>query len=381
MDQILPTNPHPAETAVSPRATPAVRIDPEKLAANLSRMAAIAKSAGAELHPHVKTHKSIEIARMQIAAGASGVTASKPSEALVFVRAGLPSVTVAYPLMRAGSAAALMTAAKGSGTRLRFIAAHALHLEVLETAARQTGSVAEVFVKVDTGLGRIGVTAGSGAAAVLAGIIAGTPDLRYLGVLSHAGHAYGAPEPGRRAEIAAGELDQLHAAQAEIAPVLEMPGRISVGSTPTCLGAPVQRGTDELRPGNYAFLDLTAVRLGLCTPEEIALSVEATVLFTAPGRAVIDAGSKVLSSDKGAHGTGGDVGHGQIELQRGGQRHMLTVQRLSEEHGVVDDPEGLLAVGERVRVLPNHACAVVALAPRLWLGERELAVDARGCVD
>ncbi|WP_172329030.1 alanine racemase [Mangrovicoccus sp. HB161399] len=380
MNETTPAR-HFEEAAVSPRATPAVRIDPAKLAANIARMAGIAKAAAAELHPHVKTHKSVEIARMQVAAGAAGVTASKPSEALVFVRAGLPSVTVAYPLMRKEAAAALMTAAKGTGSRLRFIAAHAVHLEVLEAAARETGSIAEVFLKVDTGLARIGVTAGSGAAAVLAHILAASPSLRYLGLLSHAGHAYGAPEPARRAEIAAQELAQLRAVQAEVAPVLGLPGRISVGSTPTCLGAPVQRGSDELRPGNYAFLDMTAVRLGLCSPEEIALSVEATVIFAAPGRAVIDAGSKELSSDKGAHGTGGDVGHGRIEVVRGGQSHVLTVARLSEEHGVIADPDGLLAVGEQVRVLPNHACAVAALAPRLWLGDREIAVDARGCTD
>ncbi|WP_138465615.1 alanine racemase [Poseidonocella sp. HB161398] len=379
MDSLFP-DPHLAQTAARPLRTPLVRINPAKLAANIERMAGIARRAGAALHPHVKTHKSIEIAQMQIAAGAAGVTASKPSEALVFVRAGLPAVTVAYPLLCSAAAAELMEAAGQSGCALRFVAAHALHLEVLETAARSAGCRAGVFLKVDTGLNRIGVTAGSGAAAVLAQVLGASPSLDFLGLLSHAGHAYGAGDAEALARIAEGEMAQLRAVQAEIAPYLGSEGRVSVGATPSCLGAPVQPGTAEMRPGNYALLDLTAVRLGLCAAEEIALTVEATVLFTAPGRAVIDAGSKVLSSDKGPHGTGGDAGHGRIEVTRHGTRHALTVARLSEEHGVVDDPDGILAVGERVAVLPAHSCAVVALAPRMWLGEREIAVDARGCV-
>ncbi len=361
--------------SLEPR-TPFLRVDPPRLERNISAMAAKALEAGAVLHPHAKTHKSLAIARMQLAAGAGGVTASKPSEAMVFIRAGLPAVTVAYPLVDSAVVTELIEAAATSGTELRLIAAHPAHVAAIETGAQGTGQRAGVFVKIDTGLGRVGVPSEGPLLTALAERLAQARGLGVLGVLSHAGHAYGAGDEEQRNRIVTEEMADLRRALAGLAGS-GAGSRISVGSTPTCLGALIAPGSDELRPGNYAFLDMTAVRLGICQRDDIALTVESRVVFHSGRTAVIDAGSKILSSDAGPHGFGAGQGFGEFDASDGTR---MRVARLSEEHGTVEDPEGRLAVGDRISIRPNHSCATVALASGLQLGGQAIANDARGCL-
>ncbi|HXH04014.1 MAG TPA: alanine racemase [Candidatus Competibacteraceae bacterium] len=351
-------------------ATPAVIVDRDRLVRNIARIQEKGERHGVHVRPHIKTHKCIEIARLQVAAGAIGITASKPAEALVFIEAGIESVTVAYPIVDRRRAVTLLEAAAVHGCRLRTIADSDAVVSTLAAGAREVGTRLDVFLKIDVGLGRVGVKPDSPDVIRLAGTIAEAGALRFAGLLAHAGHAYGARDPQAVRAIAESErLTLLGVAERLRAAGLEVP-EISVGSTPTVLAAECFDGITEIRPGNYVFLDLTAVRQGLARLDDVALSVLATVVSVNQSHAIIDAGSKVLSSDLGAHSTQGVIGYGRAFTLDQPLTHEhcdagLVVERLSEEHGFVALQGHRLSVGDRLRIVPNHSCPVVNLSHTL----------------
>ncbi|MCA0343552.1 alanine racemase [Allorhizobium pseudoryzae] len=362
--------------------TPYVEIDEDRLMRNLRGMQERANAAGVVLRPHIKTHKCLAIAGCQLELGAVGVTASKPDEALVFVEAGIPSVTLAYPIVRPEKIDRLIRSAKARGTELLLIAAHEIGIEAIGVAAEAHGVKLGVFLKVDVGLGRVGVKPQDPTAIQLAEKIERHAHLTFAGLLSHAGHSYGSKSLEELSNIAAAEARAL----LELTRRLRQSGigapRISVGATPTCLGAPILEGITEMRPGNYAFLDRTALRLGIATPDDISLSVVATVVAHNDNHFIVDAGSKSLSSDLGAHGSGGS-GFGVAVSAEGEGRAAWEVERLSEEHGFVRFLDTPPAIGGRVRIFPNHSCAVVAQFNSVTLRQSDgravaLRVDARG---
>ncbi len=364
-------------------ATPYIEIDSFRLDRNIKRMQAIADDAGVSLRPHIKTHKSIEIARRQIEAGATGLTASKASEAEVFVQAGIKDVLMAYPVIRAETITPLLTAARAKDARVSFIAADMAGVKALNEAAIATRMRLPIFMKVDVGLGRIGVKPDSALALEVAQEIAVADGLQLAGLLSHAGHSYGASSREAIETIAIVEGNDLVALRHRLEAAGFAGLRISTGSTPTALGAPISSAAHEVRPGNYVFLDLTALRLNVAVADDLALSVVATVIAANDVHAIVDAGSKMLSSDHGPHGTGGG-GYGcAISADADGRSSVFSVARLSEEHGFLPLEGRTLAVGSRVRIFPNHSCAVVALSDRFVMKERDgsfrtLPIDARG---
>lgn len=362
--------------------TPYVEIDEDRLMRNLRAMQARADAAGVALRPHIKTHKSLTIAHRQLELGAVGVTASKPEEALVFVAGGVRSVTLAYPIVRPEAIDRLVRSAKILGTELSLIAAHEVGVAAIGAAAKAHGVALGVYLKVDVGLGRVGIKPQDPAAGPLARQIAQHPRLEFAGLLSHAGQAYGSQTVKELANIANAEANAL----LELAERLRKSGievpRISVGATPTCLGAPIPAGVTEIRPGNYAFLDRTALRMGIATANDTALSVIATVVAHNDRHFIVDAGSKSLSSDLGAHGSGGS-GFGIAVNVNNVTRQTWEVERLSEEHGFVRISDTPPAIGSRVRIFPNHSCAVVAQFDQVTLRQsdgrtRTLSTDARG---
>ncbi len=153
---------------------------------------------------------------------------------------------------------------------------------------------------------------------------------------------------------------------------------LSVGATPTALGAPIAAATDELRPGNYALLDLTALRLGLCDADALAMTVVARVVATNARYAILDAGSKALSSDRGPHGTNA-AGFGlAVNATQG-----FWIEKLSEEHAFVPHQGVIPTLGSLMRIFPNHACAVMAQFDRAVLRDEDgqaeiIPIDARG---
>lgn len=366
------------------RPTPFAYLDMGRLRRNLDRMQTIADRHGVALRPHIKTHKSVEIARLQLALGAIGVTASKPSEALPFIRAGAPSLLLAFPIIKAERLRGLLALAAEHGTANTFILDSEAGADALAEAALQSGRIFDVHIKIDVGLGRVGVLPMSSALTSLGEAVARNPKLRLTGLISHAGHGYGATSPFMLAEIARQERLLMLETREKLAS-LGLPLRLTVGSTPTVLATEDFSGIDEIRPGNYALFDLTAQRLGVATEDEIALCVVTTVVSRNSKYYIIDAGSKALTSDLGPHSSGGLAGYGRVLLADGqdiGTR--LTVSRLSEEHGFVPTADTDLPIGTRFLVLPNHSCPVVNLYDRLVIGDKpatDLAVSARGALN
>jgi D-serine deaminase-like pyridoxal phosphate-dependent protein len=344
-------------TAVAELETPALVVDLDRLERNLGRAAAYADDHGLGLYPHVKTHKTLEIARMQLDRGARGLTVAKPTEAQVFAAAGLGALVLHYP-----------TAGRGKAERIAELAAAVpltIALDSLAVAEPIAAVEAEVLIELDVGLRRTGVTPRE--AVELGRAIEGLGGgLRVAGLSCYPAHR----------ELA--EVDALLAQAQEgfVAAGLRCE-RISGGSTATLFESHRTRMT-ELRPGNYALLDRSEAR-GAFGPDDCALRVQATVVSTSvPGRVIFDAGSKTLSeaaAPPGASGFGEVVGHPEI-----------VIEALNEEHAIGSaGPETELAVGDRVELIPNHACTCVNLHDILYAArggevEAEFAVAARGKV-
>jgi D-serine deaminase-like pyridoxal phosphate-dependent protein len=354
--------------------TPVVVVDLDVVDRNVRGMAACAKESGARLRPHAKTHKIPELARRQLAAGAVGISLAKVGEAEVFAGAGFDDVFLAYPVIGPEKARRLLALSD----RMRL----AIGADCVEGAA-SVGVIfgaarcrIDVLLKVDCGYHRVGVAPEK--AAQIAKRIADLPGVALRGVFTHAGHAYLAAGRAEIEEIARREGEILASAAASIraegVPVEE----VSVGSTPTAKTVLSVPGVTECRPGNYVYHDASQVSLGTCGIEDCAMTVLATVVSVpASERAVLDCGSKTLSSDPLRPRADG---HGWIL----GRKSRL--EKLSEEHGVVRvEPGETFRVGERVRVLPNHACVVSNLHDRVTLVrgdevEGDWAVAARGRV-
>jgi D-serine deaminase-like pyridoxal phosphate-dependent protein len=374
-------------TTISAMDTPRVLLDRAVLLDNIRRMGDLAEANGLVLRPHAKTHKCVEIARLQQEEGATGLTVAKVEEAIVFLRAGIGSLTLAYPLVDPAKLDRLLDAARTYGRELHLLADSLEGINVLSDGAARHNVTLNVFLKIDVGLGRCGVCADDPRMVPLAAGIARGKKLKLAGLLSHAGHAYAAN--GTQAVQSIAETERLHMMQARdrLTEAGITTREISVGSTPTVLAAESFQGISEIRPGNYVFLDRTQMRLGVARPEEVALSVAATVVSANQDFFIIDAGSKTLSSDGGAHGSSGPGGFGLAfipeEFPREGRG--LVIEKLSEEHGFVRRDERELPLGTRLRILPNHACPVANLADSYLIlspnGEtEEWLVAARGKV-
>jgi D-serine deaminase-like pyridoxal phosphate-dependent protein len=338
--------------------TPVAVVDVDRLERNLERWQAHCDGVGLLNRPHVKTHRSVEIARRQLALGAAGITCQKLGEAEVMADAGITDILVPYNIVGDEKLERLGALARRAAVTVS-VDDEAL-LDGLARAARGVGELG-ILVDCDTGLGRTGVATPE-RAVLLAGAVARREGLRFAGFLT-----YPAPD---------GALPFLRAAVALAGSAGLAADVVSAGGTPAMWRSGELRPTvTEYRAGTYAFHDRTTVAAGAAALDDVALTVHATVVSTpAVGRAVLDAGSKTLSSDPGPA-----PGHGTIiEAPRS------TVERLSEEHAVVAlHPAETLELGQRVRIVPNHACVVVNLADELVAlrhghQPRPLVADARG---
>jgi D-serine deaminase-like pyridoxal phosphate-dependent protein len=350
----------PVEESVE---TPAVVVDRPRLMANIEAMQETAAAHGAALRPHVKTHKCLEIAKAQLAAGAVGLTCSKAEEAAVFAAAGAGSITVAYPQIAAAKIDRLLGVAAEHGSALRFIADSEAGIDALAAAAERAGRTLPVFLKIDVGLHRCGVAEADPRLVELAARIARGRNLALAGILAHAGHAYGGGNAAGVRQVAREEAATMARVKARIEAAGVPVPEVSVGSTPTALASDAYDGITEIRPGNYVFLDLTPVQLGLATLNQVALTVLATVVSANDTYLIVDAGSKVLSSDFRPHGGGGtSYGLAFPDAPTLTMAEGLRVAKLSEEHGWVEHEGRRLPIGARVRIVPNHSCPVANLA-------------------
>jgi D-serine deaminase-like pyridoxal phosphate-dependent protein len=355
--------------------TPSVLIDLDRLERNISRMSARVREAGVSLRPHAKTHKSPDIGWMQVRAGAVGLSLAKTSEAEVFARHGFPDLFIAYPVVSPTKADRLVSLSRR--TKLTVGMDSVEGAEMLGAAAARAGETLRVSLKVDCGYHRVGVAP---EVAVEVGTrIAGIKGLALVGVFTHAGQAYGRTEAPQIEADSAQESATVAAAAEGLRKASVAIETISVGSTPTSRFGFNQGGITEARPGNYVYLDRTQVALGTCSMDDCAMSVLATVVsIPAKDRVVLDSGSKTLASDQRRPTPDG------FGLILGTNTRLVS---LSEEHGVGEiAPGDSFKIGQRVRVLPNHACVVSNLHDRVLgiRGERvetEFEVAARGRVD
>jgi D-serine deaminase-like pyridoxal phosphate-dependent protein len=346
--------------------TPALLIDRDKLRRNIDEMAGRARGAGVALWPHGKTHKCAEIAELQRAGGAAGLTVATLAEAEYFAGAGFSDILLAYPPVGDWRLARL--AALGRRTRLRVVLDDVSVLEALIAACRGAGARIPYLWEVDCGTGRLGTRPGEMTADAIANAPI-TEECPFDGLMTFGGHAYGAMSDAELERAAQDERDALAASAAALAARGTACATLSAGTTPTshrlCAGSPMT----ELRPGNYVFYDATQVALGLVGPERCALTVQATVVGRpSPERVILDAGSKALAAERltpRAEGFGIVCDHPQ-----------LRVDRLYEQHAILEsDGPCRLALGERVRVVPNHACAAANLHRQALIVEQDEVVD------
>ncbi len=323
--------------------TPALVIDEIVLDANIARMADFTASAGLALRPHVKTHKSIEIARRQLAAGAVGVTVATLSEATVFADAGCHDIFVAYPLWIDDSKIAMLRHLLERCSLLVGIDSAPSAARIVRTGLADTGHLAGM-IEIDSGHHRSGVhpdEAGELAEAVQ------DAGLEVAGIFTFPGHSY---SPTARRSAAQDEHDALSTAIRSLADHGIVARVVSGGSTPSLEFADSSVLT-EVRPGVYVFGDAQQWELGTCDPSDIALTAIATVVSRSPDHLILDLGSKVLGADRATYSSG----FGRL-LDHPDAR--LTA--LSEHHATVTGVD--LERGTRVRVVPNHVCSTVNLA-------------------
>ncbi len=367
--------------------TPHILLDYERLQANIRLIQNIADARGVNLRPHIKTHKCLEIAQLQTNAGAAGVTASKVDEALVFIENGIRSVTVAYPLVVASKLDRLIAAAHAHDADLRLIVDSPAGVNAIACAAEKHQKQIDVFLKIDVGLHRCGLTEGDPHMVGLVQNIVQEPALNFVGLLSHAGHTYGSEDMESARKIAQEECEIMKRVRAKLECAGIDVAEVSVGSTPGTLASDSYDGITEIRPGNYVFMDRMPLRLKLIEPNQIALSVLATVVSRNADYFIIDAGSKTLSSDKGAHGMAGMEGFGlayPADLFEDKDYEMI-VAKLSEEHGFVTRKGLDLEIGAQLRIVPNHACVVANLLDTYAVLKdghitEQWDIAARGCV-
>ena len=349
--------------------TPAMLVDLDVAEANIASMAAFARRAGLRLRPHVKTHKSIAMARRQLAAGAVGLCVATVSEAEVFAGAaaagaaaagaaaagaGIADLTLAYPVVGARKLTRLAEVCRAVPATL--VADSAAVIDGYAEVARTAGRTLPVLVEVDTGMRRAG--AFPPAVPELAGQVSKSAGLEFAGILTHAGHAHDAVGQLGIEQVARHEA----AVMGDVRADLEQAGYevrvVSAGSSLTARYLTAADGITEIRPGTYIYNDLRTLACWSCTAEEIAVSMLATVVSTGDGgaRVTVDAGSKTLTATtEPVYGYGHLLG-----------RPDATVTRLSEEHGVLTAAGTPLAVGDLVRILPVHVCVWSDLQPEIY---------------
>ncbi|MDZ4849793.1 MAG: alanine racemase [Pirellulaceae bacterium] len=353
--------------------TPALVVDLAIVQQNIDRLASYASKHRLNVRPHTKTHKNREMATMQLAAGAIGLTMAKVGETEVLADL-CDDLLIAYPMVDGPRVQRIAELARTRTIRVAVDSIFAA--DAIATAARSAKSTVGLLVEIDVGMGRVGVATPSDALK-LAEHISSLQGVRLDGLMCYPGQIWAAADEqaaalGWVAEKLHETLDlwKQNGLQAKI---------VSGGSTPTAYQSHLVPQYTEIRPGTYIFNDVNEWRGGFAAFDDCAARIIATVVSDAvPNQVVIDGGTKTFTSDL-CH-PAKESGHGfMVEYP------LAKIVRLSEEHGQVDVStlEQRPKVGERVSVIPNHICPCVNLQDRIWLLESDgnvspICVDGRG---
>jgi D-serine deaminase-like pyridoxal phosphate-dependent protein len=370
--------------------TPTALVDTQRMAHNIARMQTRMNTLGVAFRPHVKTSKCVEITRMQVAAGAHGITVSTLKEAEQFFAAGMADILYAVGMAapKLKQAAALMA----QGCALKIIADSAVSASAIVDFGLKNGVMFEVWIEIDSDGHRSGVLPESDALITIGQLLHGdglrSTGARLGGVMTHAGASYSLSTPEALQAMAEQERSRcVLAAQRLRAAGLPCPV-VSVGSTPTALSAVRLDGVTEVRAGVYVFFDLVMANVGVCTLQDIALSVLTTVIGhqADKGWVIVDAGWMAMSRDRGTQAQAHDYGYGQVCDVHGAPMAGYVMTGANQEHGIVSFVQEAVTspglhtgltplrlsstsiaqrfpVGTQLRILPNHACATGAQFP------------------
>lgn len=344
--------------------TPAFVVDVSQVEKNIAAFQAHCNAKGLKLRPHIKTHKLVHFAKAQITAGAAGITCQKIGEAEIMADAGIDDILITYNIVGASKLQRLIALAKRV-KRLAVTADHPAVISGLSDAFETAGLTLDVLIECDTGAGRCGVQSPE-QAVELAEAVEEAPGLCFRGLMTY-------PAPGGQADVVAFMTKTKSMLEAKGLPCAE----VSSGGSPDMWSADTGGVITEYRIGTYIYNDRSLIERGTCSLDDCAGRVLATVVSRpAPDRAIIDAGSKALTSDLlGLTGHGLIVGHPD-----------LAITSLSEEHGIVKSGEAMsLNVGDRIEIIPNHVCVVSNMFDYIWFSQPDgtlerVRVDARGTV-
>jgi D-serine deaminase-like pyridoxal phosphate-dependent protein len=351
--------------AIGALATPALLLDQDRLDRNLAGLSSRMTARGVVLRPHMKTAKSVDVARRAYPSGPGPITVSTLAEAEYFARHGFRDMTYAVGLAPHTATRAMRL--RKAGVDLKVLLDSPEQVTMLGAAGRAAGVTPSAFIEIDCDGHRGGLTATDPKLLAVAAALA-EADVKLTGVLTHAGESYGLRAP--EALVAAAENERAVAVAA--ATTLRAEGHecpvVSVGSTPTAHFAEDLTGVTEMRAGVYMFFDLVMHGVGVCTTNDIAISVLATVIGTKPekGWLLVDAGWMALSRDRGTAAQRVDQGYGLVCDVAGKIYPDLIVSQASQEHGILAIRAGsanalpTLPIGAKVRILPNHACATAS---------------------
>lgn len=341
--------------------TPSLLLDVKRVRANAARMTSIVDRHNVRLRPHIKTHKCIEIARIQTAGHNGAVTVSTLAEAKAFAVNGFRDITYAVPI-EPGKFEELAAIVQ-DGVDLKVITDDPSTPAGLNEIARARGVMIGVFLEVDCGDHRSGVQPDSPEATEIPKAITEASNLTFAGILTHGGHSYNANTIEEVKAIARQERDVM----VELAERLRSAGievlTVSIGSTPTITHADELTGIDEVRPGNYILFDAYQATIESCAFDDCALTVLAAVVHRSDKKIIINAGAIALSKDRGPIDRDPGCGYGRV-LDIDGNDLGLRVSGVSQEHGVIPLSDKALlerlTVGTRVRILANHSCISAA---------------------
>ncbi|TXT57304.1 MAG: D-threo-3-hydroxyaspartate dehydratase [Candidatus Thorarchaeota archaeon] len=359
--------------------TPALLLDKERLHSNIEGMAKKIREFGVALRPHIKTHKCINIAEIQREKGAEGITVSSLFEAKKFAEAGFRDISYAVPLTP--NKIQLVNEIREK-TKLTVLLDSSIIVQKLDNKQEETKEKLPVMVKIDCGYHRSGVDPTAPEAIHLVKKIDQSKNLKFEGIMTHAGHSYYATSLHEIQQIAIQEqqimIDFAQRLKKEDANLY--PEVISIGSTPTiAVTDEIKEGITEVRPGNYVFYDYTQGDLGTCDFVDCALTVASSVLSSFPTRLVLDAGATTLSKDLGPTQINQGEYYGQVidDYESMSFSDSIRITSLSQEHGkcLLVRKDLVPEAGEMLRILPNHSCLTANLFDYYYVVEKENVVD------
>ena len=330
--------------------TPAILVELDTLKNNINKYQEEANKYGKEIWPMIKTHKSLEITKMQMDAGATGVLCGTLDEVEAVAKAGVEKIMYAYPVASPQSIERVIKVTKERDLIIRIDDLDAA--KMISEAALKTGVTVSYTIIINAGLTRFGIEPED--AVKFADSLKGLRGLKLRGISTHPGHVYAATKKEEVAQYVKAEKESIKVAADALREAGYKLEYVTSGATPTFWGSIDDENIKVFHPGNYVFLDVIQMSLDIAKEDDCALTVLATIVSNPrDGMLICDAGTKCLGLDQGAHGNNSIKGYGRVK----GHPEIL-VGSLSEEVGkLYYEGEIDIKVGDKIEIIPNHACS------------------------